>query len=324
MTSEQSTCALLMPLPLEQRCVLLFGEALVDSFPDRDIPGGAPFNVAHHLKRLGTGLDPVLVTRIGTDERGGQLLEAMRASGLTTEGVQRDLLRPTGVVNVEQDETHDGHRFVIPVKQAWDFIHADVARLIALSRRPTWMYFGTLAQRGGSRHALRALMHALPMRTFLDLNLRDPWVTKDVIVWSLAHARYVKVNDDELRRIGRLLDISESAPSAIAGLLLKRFGNEALLMTRGEQGALLILSDGTRHEVMSDGDVEVVDTVGAGDAFASVFMIGLALNWPLALALERAQRFAGAVCGVRGAIPESHDFYQPFIKDWQLKQERTA
>jgi fructokinase len=80
-----------------QPCVLLFGEVLVDCFPDKEVEGGAPFNVAHHLQGLGNGLRPTLVTRIGKDARGRHLLDTFKAAGLPTDGVQLDSLHPTGV-----------------------------------------------------------------------------------------------------------------------------------------------------------------------------------------------------------------------------------
>jgi sugar/nucleoside kinase (ribokinase family) len=115
-----------------QNDVLLFGELLVDCFADREVIGGAPFNVARHLRGLGrhAGFDPMLVSRIGKDERGARMLEKMQAADLAIDGIQQDLLRPTGEVRVKLDEASHTHRFDILPDQAWDFIHADMARLI--------------------------------------------------------------------------------------------------------------------------------------------------------------------------------------------------
>ncbi len=62
----------------------------------------------------------------------------------------------------------------------------------------------------------------------------------------------------------------------------------------------------------------VVDTVGAGDAFTSVIILGLVRGWPLQQTLDRAQAFASAVVGVRGATVQDPGFYRPFIDQWEL------
>jgi fructokinase len=301
--------------------ILLFGEVLVDCFPDREVQGGAPLNVAHHLQVFGrdSGLTPVLVTRIGKDERGARLMERIQAAGLAIEGVQRDCLHATGEVRVAMDDA-GGHRFEIVPEQAWDFIHAEMARLVALSYRPRWIYFGTLAQRGASRLALRELLRTTRARGFLDVNLRDPWVRKDVLRWSLTQVDIVKVNEEELHRIAHMLGLGGGTAKVLGERLIHNFGLSRLLVTQGEKGAWLLGHDGDYHHSTPMPPVRnAVDSVGAGDAFASVFLTGLMRDWPVELTLDRAHRFAGEVCRLRGAIPENDDFYRPFLAEWQLR-----
>lgn len=305
--------------------VLLFGEVLVDCFPDREVEGGAPFNVAHHLHNLGAGagISPVLVTRIGKDERGRRLMESLQRAGLSIEGVQQDCLHPTGFVDITLDPETGGHRFDIAPDQAWDFIHAEMSRLVCLSRKPQWIYFGTLAQRAASRPALRALLqspvHGERAGGFLDINLRDPWVRKDVLRWSLGKADIAKVNEEELHRVARMLGFGTGPARELGQRLVQSFALRYLLVTRGEQGAWLLGSDGGYfHSGATPPVTDVVDTVGAGDGFASVFLIGLMRGWPMEQVLARAHRFAGEICRLRGAIPESPGFYAPFLAEWGL------
>ncbi len=311
--------------------ILLFGEVLVDCFPDREVEGGAPFNVAHHLHGLGheVGIAPVLVTRIGKDERGRRLLESIQKAGLPIDGVQQDCLNPTGQVDITLDKETGGHRFEIVPDQAWDFIHAEMARLVSLSRRPQWIYFGTLAQRGASRPALRALLqstlHSERARAFLDINLRDPWVRKDVLRWSLGKADIVKVNEEELHRVAHMLGLGSGAARALGERMIQSFALRYLLVTQGEQGAWLLGSDGGYfHSGAPKPVTDAVDTVGAGDGFASVFLLGMTQGWPMDRTLQRAHRFAGEICRLRGAIPDSADFYRPFLAEWRLTGEGTA
>jgi len=305
--------------------ILLFGELLADCFPEQEVIGGAPFNVARHLLGLGrhAGLDPVLVTRIGKDERGTRLLEAVQAAGLAIEGVQQDLLRPSGQVRITLDAKTGGHGFDIAPDQAWDFIHADMARLIGLLCRPQWIYFGTLAQRGASRRALRELLQATQALGFLDLNLRDPWVRKEVLRWSLGKAEVVKLNEEELRRITPMLGLTAATPRELGEWLISTFGLRQLLVTEGDKGAWLLDADNHLFRTQTLGaPIKVVDSVGAGDAFSTVFLLGQLLEWPIEQTLDRAHRFAGEICRLRGAIPENDDFYLPFIAEWQLEGEK--
>jgi fructokinase len=304
--------------------ILLFGELLADCFPDREVMGGAPYNVARHIRGLGrnAGLDPVLVTRIGKDERGAGMLENLHTAGLAVEGIQQDLLRPSGQVRVSLNATRREHSFDILPNQAWDFIHADMARLIGLLYRPQWVYFGTLAQRGMSRRALRTLLQSTQAHAFLDLNLRDPWVSKDVVLWSLEHAEITKLNAHELRRITAMLAMPDALPRIQAERLIGRFNLRGLLVTEGDAGAWLLDAEQQYcHSAASGPAVEVVDSVGAGDAFSAVCLIGLMQDWPVQQTLDRAHRFAGEICRIRGAVPDSAAFYQPFIAQWQLAQE---
>ena len=123
--------------------VVLFGEILVDVFPDRRVLGGAPFNVARHLQAF--GLHPVLISRTGNDALRDELMAGMSDLGMDTGGVQSDPVHPTGQVLVHMDE--GGHSFEILPEQAYDFIDARSADEIALASRPGLFYFGTLAQR---------------------------------------------------------------------------------------------------------------------------------------------------------------------------------
>lgn len=301
-----------MPTPT----VIAFGEALVDRFRDRDIPGGAPFNVACHLAAF--GVHPVLLTRIGKDAPGARLLGAVHARGLDTRGLQRDPVRPTGTVEV--GETRDGHVFDILPDQAYDHIHAGLARMIGLSVHPAMIYFGTLAQRGDSRRALRALLDAVDAHAFLDVNLRDPWVDVEALRESLRRADTVKLNEDELIRIAGHFVPDAATVQACASLLITGFALRRVVVTRGAAGAWTLDADGRIESAPGAPAPRLVDTVGAGDAFAAVFMLGRLYGWPVAQRLARADAFARAVCGLRGAVPDTPDFYRPFAREWKLAE----
>jgi fructokinase len=292
--------------------VVLFGEVLADVFPDRSVLGGAPFNVARHLRAF--GLLPLLITRVGDDQLGRELVATMTRLGMTIEGVQQDPLHPTGQVIVHIEE--GGHRFEIPPDQAYDFIDVNDACRTALRAEPDLIYFGSLAQRQEvSFSALNNILQTVKSRRILDINLREPWYTTQRIQQSLSHAETVKMNEDELDVIAGLLHIAGSNAHEQAAAMIKQFSLQQLLVTCGAQGAWQLDADG--NKLFQQGkNTSLIDTVGAGDGFTAVFITGTLRGWPSAVTLSRANEFAAALCGVRGAIPDDPEFYDSFLKAW--------
>jgi fructokinase len=215
---------------------------------------------------------------------------------------------------------------VILPKQAYDFIDS-IAALDAFGKvRPDMIYFGTLAQRGQrSRETLYKLLSASQATRFLDLNLRDGQADRGCVTESLRAADIVKVNEDELQALfswyfqidpNTQLETEEVRASCRA--LLAMFSLEALIVTLGHRGSVYFGADG-QLIVNRDNPAPpfVLDTVGAGDAFSAVFLLGQALDWPLAPTLARANAFAGAICGVSGAVPDDVAFYAPWLACWR-------
>lgn len=296
--------------------IFVFGEALVDDFASGPVVGGAPFNVARHLAAF--GMAPIMCTRIGLDANGELVREQFRRFGMSEAALQTDRARPTGRVQVEEGE--GGHRFVILPHQAYD--HIEPVRAPAAPGR---FYFGTLAQRApDSRAALKELLAASDAPRFLDLNLRGDQVASEVVVESLRRADTVKVNDDELSWLHEALgqprpageDILGDAAAAACLALIRKFSLRGLVVTLGARGAAWFGADGTRLVADAGAPVAVVDTVGAGDAFAAIFLLGDVLGWPVATALQRANQFAAAICAVRGAVPADPGFYAPWRSRW--------
>lgn len=296
--------------------IMLFGEVLADVFPDRTVLGGAPFNVACHLKAFGR--NPVLLTRVGDDTLGKDVLNAMLHKGMEIAGVQFDKIHPTGQVKIHLE--NGGHRFEILPAQAYDFIHPAVARMVRLPLSPALVYFGTLAQRHEvSRRALSTLLRSTDAAKFLDINLRAPWYAEKTLHLALQFADIVKMNADELVTLAEMFKLTGSEPQDHARQLASRFKLELVVITCGAEGAWQIdhncqitKASGTRQPGA------VVDTVGAGDGFAAIYMLGALHRWPPLKTLERANQFAAAICGIRGAVPDQADFYAPFIREWGL------
>jgi len=283
----------------------VFGEVLFDHFPDGStVLGGAPFNVAWHLQAF--GMAPRLVSRVGDDPAGARVRAAMSAWGMTTADLQTDPERPTGRVEVNFNDGEPGYEIVADC--AYDHI------ALVSSAPCRLLYHGSLAARSPvSARSLLDLRAAGPQTVFIDVNLRPPWWQPGQVRDLLAGADWVKLNSDELALLG-----DGSGTRGAGQAFLGRYGLQGLLVTRGARGADLLLASGEQIHVAPLPDTPVVDTVGAGDAFASVMLLGLLSDWPLGTALERAQQFAAALVGRRGATIAEREFYRSFARQWQL------
>jgi len=286
---------------------IIFGEVLFDCFPDgRQVPGGAPFNVAWNLQAL--GLAPFFVSRVGDDQRGDRITKMMANWSMESDGLQIDPHLPTGEVTVSLDEGEP--HFTIQPDQAYDRI---AFRLPEELRNPSFLYHGSLALRDKTNaRTLARIKEQVTCPVFVDVNLRDPWWSRDHIFALLEETTWLKLNEHELRTL-----FPERGSLAEGGALaLARFHLDAVFLTLGSRGAIALTAGGEHHEVAPAKTIQVVDTVGAGDAFTSVLLLGLVKEWPLPVTLERAQAFASAVVGRRGAITTDREFYASFRKQW--------
>ena len=291
---------------------LVFGEVLFDCFPDgRAVMGGAPFNVAWHLQ--GFGLAPRLISRIGPDAQGEEVLSIMQAWGMDTQGVQRDGRHPTGRVQISMQGT--AHTFDILPDQAYDFIDASAAATAAQQAQAGLIYYGSLVNRNAvSASALIALLEQnLP--AFVDINLRAPWWQADTVPALMGRARWAKLNDEELIELFAD-DAASSELAPLAERVRTQYGLELLILTRGADGALLVKD----QQVLRGEPVvveDLVDTVGAGDGFSAVCLLGLIQGWKLGEMLRRALEFAAQICRQRGATVQDSGLYSDFLRRWQ-------
>jgi fructokinase len=301
---------------------VVFGEALVDDYITEQQVGGAPFNVARHLAAF---MAPqLMITRIGSDRNGEIVRGEFERFAMSESGLQLDRMEETGRVVVERRP--GGHRFVILPKQAYDFIDP-IGALDALGKvTPAAICFGTLAQRGQrSRETLYKLLAASKATRYLDLNLRDGQADRGCVTESLRAADIVKVNEEELQALfgwyfqidpDTALETEEVRASCRA--LLAMFSLEALIVTLGHRGSVYFGAD-SQLIVNRDNPAPpfVLDTVGAGDAFSAIFLLGRARGWPLEQSLARANEFAGAICAISGAVPRDIGFYDKWVARWR-------
>jgi fructokinase len=279
--------------------VIGVGEILWDLLPSGKQLGGAPANFAYHAHALGA--EARVVSRVGDDSLGREILDRLRALGLPTSGVGVDATAPTGTVSVKL--AADGQpRFTIHENVAWDRLTADEASL-AFAAQADAVCFGSLAQRSptsrASIHQLVAATPASALRVF-DINLRQYFYSREIIESSLALANALKLNETELPVLAAMFGLAGDARAHLAALA-QRFELRAVALTRGANGSLL-LADGawSEHPGLR---VKVVDAVGAGDAFTAAWTLGLLAGQPLDEINQRANELAAFVCTQPGATP---------------------
>ncbi len=278
------------------------GEILWDVFPDGARFGGAPANFACSASGLAAGTARVsMAGAVGRDDLGRKALGEFTARGVDVAAVAV-LPKPTGRVDVTVDAA--GHAsYVFAPDCAWDNVPWSDS-LERLAAETSAVCFGTLSSRGATALAtIRRFLAAVPSPALriLDINLRPPFWSPDIVRDSLPLANVVKCNDDELPVVAKILGLNGS-PEAILRQLVDRHALRLAALTRGAKGSLLVTADGAVSDLPGM-PVEVIDTVGAGDAFTASVTLGLLASWPLSKLHAHAERVAAYVCTQRGGTP---------------------
>ena len=290
--------------------ILVIGEILFDVFPDYSRLGGAPFNFAYHLRNL--GFDVRFISRIGIDDAGKEILHQLELARFYLDDIQIDEVHPTGRVNVRLDESGEP-KFDIIADVAYDYIeflpdyHSDLidgARLI---------YFGSLAQRSqtGSKNVQKFISDNAPQTlNFYDANLRPRCYNNTIIEKSLSKTDILKLNVGELAKLKQMWS-SKINDEAFVHHLMETHSINTVSLTNGRQGSELFTNEGWFGTKPTKA-IKVVDPVGAGDAYAAILTAGILKEWRPEEILDRASLFASRVCEIKGAIPDSTSFYEPF------------
>lgn len=277
--------------------ILCFGEVLWDMLPTGALPGGAPLNVAIHLKKQGK--IPVLVSAIGDDEEGKRLMDYLQQSEIYTYLIQTDKTLPTSKVLVHLDENKNAsYEICNPV--AWDNIQMN-KEVAQAAESADLIVFGSLASRNPpTRNTLFQLLEKTEATLLLDVNLRPPFSQK-IVEELLQESDFIKLNDDELREISNWNSFT-GTEKELASYVSNHYNCPTVCVTRGENGALLYI-DGVFYEHPGF-KVEVTDTVGAGDSFLAGLIVALSKKWEPEKALEYACALGAFVASKKGAVPD--------------------
>ena len=276
------------------------GEILWDLLPAGKQLGGAPANFSYHAHALGA--EARVVSRVGADPLGREILDRLGTLGLPTDGITEDPSAPTGTVTVALD-ARGSPSYTIHEKVAWDFLTAEEP-IMRTAARADAICFGTLGQRNPvARAAIRRLVQALPksaLRIF-DINLRQHFWSRELIQESLGLANVLKLNDEELPVVAKLLGLDTSETACLEELAV-RFRLKAVALTRGARGSTLLLA-GNIPVHHPGARLTIADTVGAGDSYTAALALGLLHGHSAKAILAFAHRVADYVCTQPGATP---------------------
>jgi fructokinase len=285
--------------------VLAIGEVLWDVIRGQEHIGGAPFNLAAHLSRLGCHAS--ILTRIGTDPRGRAALNEMKRFGVDTSLVQIDSRHPTGWAMVQLSS--DGvPTFSFPDDPAYNFVEADdqVLRRLADAKFDA-VCFGTLAQKGErTRQSLMRVLQSVPAtHVFYDVNIRLDFYPQDILRQSLGFSTVVKLNADEAQLVAQRLYGVALPEAELASQLSADFPVRVVCVTKGDKGCT-VYADGSSRSYACE-RAKVADTVGAGDAFGAAFLEHYCRTGNYFASAERGNLLGTYVASRPGAVPEYNE-----------------
>ena len=282
--------------------VIGIGEALWDMLPEGKKLGGAPANFAYHACQF--GLEGMAVSAIGQDSLGEEIVEALEAHHLPYHLDRVEY--PTGTVQVTLDP-QGVPQYEIKTDVAWDNIPY-TKELAALAADCKAVCFGSLAQRNAvSRESIGLFLQAVPedcLKVF-DINLRQDFYNREVLVESFRRCDILKINDEELVVISRMFELPGLSLEEKCRSLIKTYNLQMLILTCGVNGSYVFYEGGMSF--LDTPKVTVADTVGAGDSFTGAFVGSLLNGKTVPEAHETAVKVSAYVCTQSGAMPEVPD-----------------
>ena len=280
--------------------VVGMGEALWDVLPEGKKIGGAPANFAYHVSQF--GLPSCVVSAVGSDPLGQEIIENFTSKGLNH--LIEEVPYPTGTVQVEIDQAGIP-QYEIKENVAWDNIPY-TARLKALAQRTRAVCFGSLAQRNVvSRQTINRFLDAMnhddETLVVFDVNLRQGFYNKEILCNSMSRCNILKINDEELVTVSRMFGYPGIDLQDKCWILLGKYNLKMLILTCGINGSYVFTPGSVSF--LPTPQVEVADTVGAGDSFTAAFISSILRGRSVAEAHAAAVSTSAFVCTRNGAMP---------------------
>lgn len=276
--------------------VICFGEILWDNLPNGRLAGGAPMNVAYHLRKL--GIDSAMLSRIGDDLAGKELQDFIASIGIPTNLVQLDFKEKTSEVIGELKDNNE-MVYTITYPTAWDFIEWEASYEALIKQTDAFIYGSLSSRHTTSKNTLLRALKAAPYKVF-DVNLRAPFYEKNGIKDLLHHANLVKVNENEIEVLGNWFTSFKSDTDR-AKALQELFDIDEIILTKGANGSSYY---GKGLEISQESlSVDVVDTVGSGDSFLAGFLAKKLNDNSVVDGFKYANKIAAFITTKPGACP---------------------
>jgi len=278
--------------------VFCFGEVLWDIFPEGARAGGAPFNVAYNLMRM--GIDSRMISRIGDDELGKALLEKVAAWNIPTSYIQMDHQYPTGTVLASIDEHNEAHYDIIaPV--AWDYIELHDKYLQEVASADAFVFGSLGARHEVSRNTLFKVLETARYKVF-DVNIRMPFFSLPMAKELMRHSDLVKMNKAELRTMLGFLGKDYTSEHDSIRYIQEQFNIAEVIISKGSKGAVYYNPD--EYYEVSAVNIVVQDTVGSGDSFLAGFLAKKLMGGTPAEAMQQAAALGAFITAKEGACPD--------------------
>ncbi|WP_262244947.1 carbohydrate kinase family protein [Parapedobacter soli] len=282
---------------MNKKSVVCFGEVLWDNLINGRRVGGAPLNVCYHLHKK--GVNSQIVSQVGGDREGKDLLEAIQSLGVDTTFVTKTQGYPTSQVVV--NPLPDGQvTYEILENVAWDYLSFDPVVAAAIKGAAAFVYGSLAARNTISRDTLFRYLPLSSLAVF-DVNLRQPFFDKGLILDLMEQCHLLKINDEELHHIAGWRGLSGQTEDVLAGLLRAYPKMSEIILTRGVKGAVYY----SRQKFLSlpGLSVKVVDTVGCGDSFLAAFLAHKLAGKPVDQSLRQAILLSAVVATLEGGCP---------------------
>jgi fructokinase len=286
-----------------------FGEVLWDVFPSHKKIGGAPLNVALRMNSFGAAT--TMISRIGKDEDGNDILSFFKKENLSSDSIQVEEDYKTGVVNVMINEKGNAS-YDIMYPSSWDKIDLSEEILQKVSESDVFVFGSLICRDEVSRSTLYTLLDKAKYKV-MDANLRAPYYTTEVLVELMFKADFIKLNDEELWEISRKLGSPYNSFEQNIKFIAEKTNTKQICVTKGAFGAVLYYNE--KFYYNSGYFIKVVDTVGAGDSFLASLLVRLLKGKSPQKSLNYACAIGALVAGEEGANPKiSEKLIKDFMK----------
>ncbi len=274
-----------------------YGEVLWDVFPTSKKIGGAPLNVALRMQSL--GLNTSLISRVGADNNGKEIIQFIESRGIDIAALQVDNEHRTGEVTVVLNKKGSAS-YDIQYPAAWDKIVYNEDIKTVVSQSDVFIFGSLISRDTTSRTTLFRLLKIAPFKVF-DVNLRPPHYTMELIEELINIADFIKFNDDELFEICEFLGSVFTSLEQNIQFIAEKTNTPQICVTKGKHGAVLLFENQFYYNKAYQ--IQVVDTVGAGDSFLATLIANLTLKTSPQTAIDTACAMGALVASSAGANP---------------------